>query len=96
MTATVVMVADDGSEVLVARLGARKPDLAQVDALARWQLAAGRCGGCIRLRDVSEELRGLLELAGLAGVLAVESRREAELREQLGVEEVVQPRDPPA
>ena len=51
---------------------------------------AGRCAS-----RASEELGGLLDLLGLAGVLALEPRRQPELGEQVGVEEVVQPRDPP-
>jgi hypothetical protein len=94
--ATVVVVVDDGSELVLAHLKARGPDLALVDALARLQLAARRRGLRLRLRGASEELRALLELVGLADVLALEAPREPELGEQLGVEEVVQPGDPPA
>lgn len=95
-TPTIVMVVADGTEVVVGRLDARAPDLALVDALVRMQLLARRRGCWICLRDASEELRGLLELVGLAGVLRVEPRRQAELGEEGGVEEVVQPADPPA
>jgi hypothetical protein len=93
--ATVVMVVDDGSEVVLGHLHAQRPDLTLVDALVRLQLAARRRGWHMALRDASEELRGLLELLGLADVLALEARREAELGEQRGIEEVVQPGDPP-
>lgn len=93
---TVVIVVDDRTEAVVARVDARRPDLSLVDALARLQLTARRRGRPMRLRDVSEELRALLELVGLADVLALEARREAELGEQVGVEEVVQSDDPPA
>ena len=70
-------------------------DLALVDSLARLQLDARRRGGACALRNVTDELRGLLELVGLADVLALEPRREPELGEQLRVDEVVQPGDPP-
>ena len=93
---TVVMVADDGSEEVVARVRGRKPDLALVDALVRMRLVARRRGCRLLLRDPSEELRELLALVGLAEVLGVEPGRQAELGEQRGVEEVVQPGDPPA
>jgi hypothetical protein len=93
--AIVVVVVEDGSEVVMGPVHARRPDLRLVEALARSQLIASRCGCRLVLRDVSADLRGLLELVGLADVLAPEPRREAELREQLGVEEVVQPGDPP-
>jgi hypothetical protein len=91
---TVVVVIHDGSETVVGRVDARTLDLALVDALARLQLAALRRGCRLQLRDAPEELCALLELVGLAGVLGVEPRREPEGGEQLGVEEVVQPRDP--
>ncbi|MEY2474720.1 MAG: hypothetical protein QOG87_35 [Actinomycetota bacterium] len=68
-----------------------------VDELARLQLAAQRLGCSIRLRDAWTDLSDLLDLAGLADLLcgsALEARGEAEGGEQLGIEEVVQPRDP--
>lgn len=46
------------------------PDLGTVDALARWQLRLQRRGATLRARNVSAELQGLLELAGLADVVA--------------------------
>ena len=90
-----LLIVDAETDEIVARVDARRPDLALVDALARLQLDARRRGGRLRLRNVTDELRGLLELVGLADVLAVEPRRESELGEQLGVEEVMQPRDRP-
>jgi anti-anti-sigma regulatory factor len=93
---TLVIVVDDGTEVVVGRVDARRPDLALVDVLVRLALSARRRGWLMRLGDVSEELRGLLDLVGLADVLVLEARREAELGEQIGVEEVVQPGDQPA
>jgi hypothetical protein len=99
-TTTVVVVVRGDVEVVLGQVVGLRPDLALVDALARLQLAAGRLGCSIRLRDPCEELRGLLDLVGLADVvpdaaaLALEARREAEGGEQLGVEEVVQPGDP--
>jgi hypothetical protein len=98
---TVVLVVDDGSEVVLDRLDARRPDLALVDALVRLQLAARRQGWTVALRGPTADLRGLLELVGLADVLPLDPPlgrgkpcREAELGEQLGVDEVVQPGDP--
>jgi hypothetical protein len=94
MPTIVVIVVDDGTEIVVGRVDARTADLELVDALARLQLAARRHGWALRLRDVAEELQALLEFLGLADVLALEARREPELGEQAGVQEVVQPADP--
>ena len=94
MPATVVLVADDNSEVLLGALEAELSGLALVDALMRFRLEARRHGLRVRLLDVPEELRELLELVGLDGVLALEARRQPELLEQLRSDEVVQPRDP--
>ena len=86
--------------IVVAVEGLDHPDLAVVDALARLQLAARRVGCSIGLRNPSAELCALLDLVGLADVVAevaalpLEARREAEGGKQLGVEEVVQPGDP--
>jgi hypothetical protein len=94
--ATVAIEIDGGRELVIGRVDACAPDLGLVDVLARWHLSAQRRGWEMRLRDVSEELRGLLELVGLADALALEPRRKPELGEQLGEEEVVQSGDPPA
>ena len=93
---TVLMVIDDGGDVVAGRVDAQRPDLALIDGLVRLQLIIRRRGWKMRLEQVPEDLRALLELVGLAEVLALEARREAELGEQVGVEEVVQSDDPPA
>ena len=93
---TLVFVDDHGSERVVGRLDARRPDLALVDALARLQLVARRRGSRVRVRDPTADLRGLLALCGLSDALGVEVRREPEEREVLGPDEVMQPGDPPA
>ncbi|WP_218123481.1 STAS domain-containing protein [Quadrisphaera sp. DSM 44207] len=82
-----------------------RPDLAAVDALARAQLAARRRGRRVVLRSPSPQLRELLDLAGLCGVLPEEASgrggvlevvREPEEGEQAGgVEEVRHPGDAP-
>jgi hypothetical protein len=92
---TIVLVIDDEAEVQFGRVDAPMPDLALVDLLLRMRLDVGRCGATIRLCDVPAGLRELLELAGVAELLGLEPRREAELGEHPGIEEVVQPRDPP-
>jgi len=88
-------------EPLVCDVGAvASMDAGTVDAIARVALGARRLGSPIRLRDASAELRGLLDLMGLADVVpceggsALEARREPEEREELrGVEEEVDPGD---
>ena len=70
--------------------------LVTVDVLARLQLAAKRRGYRLRVQEASDELCGLIEFAGLGEALGVESRGEAEEREErLGVEEERQLDDPP-
>jgi hypothetical protein len=97
---TVVVVVAGDVEVIVARLDGRRLDLALVDALARLQLAARRHGRSLQLREPCQEVCELLDLVGLADVIVgppgsgLEAEREAEGGEQLGVQEVVQPRDP--
>ena len=72
------------------------PGLGAVDDLARLQLAARRLGCSIRLRHADPELRALLHLCGLAGVISgvaddgasvVEVLRQAEQSEDVGSEE---------
>jgi hypothetical protein len=87
---TVMLVVDDRIELVVGRLAAAGADLRVVDELARLRLAAGRCGWELRLRDVPADLRGLLELVGLAGVLGLEARWEPELGEQVAADEVME------
>jgi hypothetical protein len=93
--ATVVLVADDGREVVLGPVRAPGAGFALVDTLARLQLRAQRRGWTVRLREVSPQLQELLQLVGLAGVLGVEAGGEPELGEELGVQEVVEPGDPP-
>jgi hypothetical protein len=83
---------DDPSAIEVT-IATDTPDLGLIDALARLQLEARRCGTSINVRPC-EALRELILLAGLAEVLAVEPRRETEQRVELGIQEVVEPDDP--
>ena len=97
-----------GARILLCDVGQLpRPDLGTVDALARLQLVARRRGCRVRLANASPELVGLIDLAGLAGVLDVgseaprrsagEVRRQAEQREEArGVEEERDARDPVA
>ena len=73
-------------------------ELAVVDAFARLALAERSRGRILLLGSASPELRELLELVGLDGVLlGVEPGRQPEEREERpGVEEERQLGDPPA
>ncbi len=108
-----VVLLHDGAEVASwpLRCEEGRIDLGAVDALARFQLEARRQGCTVWLRHACPDLIGLLELAGLAGVLQVrrpareagpeetaplQAGRETECLKQGGVEEVVVPDDPVA
>ena len=65
MKASVVVLRGD-EVVAVRQLPSRtRCDLALVDRLARWQLAAQRRGCTISVRDATDDLIGLIELVGL-------------------------------
>lgn len=75
----------------------RNPSVETVDCLARLQLNMCRRGRRLCLTNADEQLRGLIELAGLSGVLRVQVQGQAEQREQLlGVEEEGDLPDPAA
>jgi hypothetical protein len=90
---TLVVLVDDGTELVVGHMGPSRPDLGCVDALARLQLAARRCGWTLVVRDPHPALGGLLELVGLRGVVGLEPLRQPELLEELRVDEVMEPGD---
>ena len=76
-----------GGAVICDVGGITGADMGTVDALARLQLTARRCGGDVRLKDASPSLRNLLGLAGLADVVrcsagSVDSGGQAEHREE--------------
>ncbi|MEW2621737.1 STAS domain-containing protein [Streptomyces sp. NPDC048106] len=80
-----------GARVVVCDAGALGPlGLAQVDLLARLELAARRAGGRIRLRAPAPALLALLALAGLR--FQTEGQPE-EGEPALGVEEAVETGD---
>ena len=96
--ATIVLARGDAEVATWSLEPSGRTGLELVDELARLQLAAQRIGGSIRLRDGWSSLIELLDLVGLAELLtgsALEAGREPEGVKQLGVQEVVQPRDPP-
>ncbi|MGH9041501.1 MAG: hypothetical protein ACRDZ3_14855 [Acidimicrobiia bacterium] len=103
--ATVVLVRDDADVTRWPLVGRRCPDLDVVAHLARLQLQAKRLGCRIQLRDVCPDLRALLGLVGLTGVLTGPPRcplglsgrevlGEPEGGEEASVEEVVVPHNP--
>ena len=94
MNKDAVLIVNADTDEVLGYVDVSRPDLALVESLARVQLRARRRGERVRLRNVSDDLRGLLELVGLTDVLAVEAERKPELREELRVDEVVQPGDP--
>jgi hypothetical protein len=97
--ATLVVVRDEVVVNSWSLAGAGPPDAATVDELARLYVVVRRLGYSVRLRDVSADLRRLLDLCGLShlfgvGSLRVEMVGEAECGEQLCIHEVVEPDDP--
>jgi ABC-type transporter Mla MlaB component len=95
--------AESDAEVIVCDVhGLVRADVLTVHALARLQLTARRLGRRVRLLDPPAELRDLLRFVGLdealpaARGLGVEPLGQAEEREEpRGVEERVEPGDPP-
>ena len=63
-----LLTGNPGATVLCDVTGV-EPDAVTVDALARLQLGARRCGCSVRLRNASTELRELVALMGLTDVL---------------------------
>ena len=98
--AAIVVVTRGDTELGRWALGAcDRSDLRTINQLARMQLAAGRVGCAIRVRDACAELAGLIELVGLTETLFEtvplgQVRRQSEDGEQVRVEEVVVPDDP--
>ena len=71
--------------------------VAAVDHIARLRLCMRRGGYALCLANVSDELRRVIQLAGLEECLGVEMQRQPEEREQPGgVEEERDLADPPA
>jgi len=72
------------------------PTATTIDEIARLQLAARRCGCRLELKDAGLELAALIGFCGLAEVLRVEARRQAEEREDPGSVEEEREFDDPA
>jgi anti-anti-sigma regulatory factor len=95
------LLATRGAELVtcdVAELA--HPGPTAIDALARLQLTARRLGRSVRLRNARVELCDLLALTGLRDELPVcaglltQPHRQAEQREQIRIDEEVDPADP--
>ena len=65
----IVMLVDGDVERPVGLIVGARPDLGDVDAVARLALAAQRLGGNVELRGAAEEFRQLLELLGLGRLI---------------------------
>ena len=76
--------------------GVCRADLATVDAMAQAYVNARRLGSRIRFVNASPTLEELLAFVGLDEVLLGRLERQPEEREEpVGVEERVEPDDPP-
>jgi hypothetical protein len=64
--------------------GLQQPTAATVDQIARLKLTAKQSGCELELTNASSELVELISFLGLAPVLGVQSRRQAEKRKQPG------------
>ena len=86
------------ARTIVCDVGALvRPHVGTIDDLARLQLAAGRRGCEVCLRNAPRELQELIAFIGLADVLRVEPVGQAEEREEcVGIEEERQLDDPAA
>jgi hypothetical protein len=86
--------------ILVVDVRGLPPDARTLETLARLQLEARRAGASIRLRNACPRLRALLTWSGLADLLpvvrasGVERDGLVEEREELVVDEEVDPGDP--
>lgn len=95
--AVVVLVRGDAELASWSLAQGEHLDLAVVEQLARWHLAARRLGCSIHLRGACTQLVGLLSLVGLDELvtgLRLEVGGQAEGGEQRGVEKVVMSDDP--
>jgi hypothetical protein len=97
---TVTVTLTRGDETLqIARVVSPQCDARVVDVLLRISLEAKRQGWTMRVDGASDELLDLFAFLGLSELLAfastLEPGGEAELGEELRVEEVVDPGDPP-
>lgn len=75
--------------------GVSVPDLGTVDALCRLRTSVVHLGFVLRLTETTRQLEELLALCGLDESFAVGQRQSEEGEQTLGVQEEVEPGDPP-
>jgi hypothetical protein len=93
-TGPVVVISRDGREVArFPLIGNPPPTLGAIDELARLRLLATRRGYEMRIDHPCDRLLWLLRFTGLEEVL-LQMRGEAEVGEEVGVEEAVVADDP--
>lgn len=80
---------------VICDVGAARADLVTVEALARLRMTARRHGGRLVLGGAGPDLLALVVMLGLADVLPQPGRQPEEREQPLGVQEVVDGRDPP-
>ncbi|HEY2950792.1 MAG TPA: STAS domain-containing protein [Micromonosporaceae bacterium] len=93
-----VLLRDRRDAVVQCEVGTiTEPDTVTLEALARLQLTARRLGGRIQVCGAQRRLREIIAFTGLGEVLPLaQASGQAEEREQpVGVEERVEPDDPP-
>jgi ABC-type transporter Mla MlaB component len=71
------LLSTSGASLALCDVRTVAADAVVVDALARMQLAARRCGAQVRLLHASEDLSALIALMGLADVVAEATPRGA-------------------
>jgi hypothetical protein len=77
----IVVLAVGGTEMASWPLtGSSRPDLAVIDTLARFALAARRLGGAITVRGAGPELLALIDFVGLDDVLVTDRRDQETAR----------------
>jgi hypothetical protein len=84
-----------GGVVVCDVAGVVRPDVVTVEALARLRLTARRHGWTLLVQGAAPGLLDLVSLLGLDDVLPQTGRQPEEREQALGVEEVVDGRDPP-
>jgi hypothetical protein len=98
---TLTVTLTQGTEPIgVGRAASQQCDVALVDVLLRLSIAAKRLGWTVHVDGADDDLRELCAFLGLGELLAfasvLEPGRQPEGGEERGVEEVVDPGDPPA